>query len=80
MVKFIWFWLRSDWLHFLFSKYYNDGALIYTQRQGGNAIAMSFGTNNNFFFTGVFGGTVQMGSTTLTDVGGRDIFISQWME
>lgn len=65
---------------FIFSKYSSDGTIVYSQRQGGNAKTMTFGNNNNFFFTGIFGGTVQMGSSTLTDIGMQDIFISHWME
>lgn len=65
---------------FIFSKYSGDGTLMYSQRQGGNAKTMAFGNNNDFFFTGIFQGTVQMGSSILTDVGGQDIFISHWME
>ncbi|WP_394991109.1 SBBP repeat-containing protein [Emticicia sp.] len=65
---------------FIFSKYSGDGTLMYTQRQGGNAKTMTFGNNNDFFFTGIFQGTVQMGASTLTDIGGQDIFVSHWME
>ncbi len=65
---------------FLFSKYFNDGTFIYTQRQGGSATTLAFGSNNDFFFTGRFRGSVQMGSTTLTSEGEGNIFVSHWME
>lgn len=65
---------------FLFTKYFSDGTLIYSQRQGGRVSAMGFGTNNDFYFTGRFRGTVQMGSSNLTSTGEGDIFVSHWME
>lgn len=65
---------------FIFSKYSKDGSFMYSQSHGGNAKTMTFGINNDFFFTGIFQGTVQMGSSTLTDIGFMDVFISHWMD
>lgn len=65
---------------FLFTKYFSDGTLIYSQRQGGRVSTMGFGTNNDFYFIGRFRGTVQMGSSNLTSTGEGDIFVSHWME
>jgi hypothetical protein len=78
-----WGFATSGWT-FLFSKYSSDGTFVYTQRQGGSASSMGFGNNNDFFFTGYFRGTVQMGATTLTSYlinnGEGNIFVSHWME
>src|SRR4051812_35327030 len=40
--------------------------------------ATTVDTNGNVYFTGGFSGTATFGDTTLTSVGGADLFVAKW--
>jgi hypothetical protein len=57
------------------------GNVRWAQRFGSTAADLGRGVDadarGNVYFTGEFGGTIQLGSKTLTSVGGRDMFVAK---